>query len=111
MKSKKLISLILILLGVGLIGTSMYITSEVEKGKGKIARAQHQVDQGGSLLSLTPVTKEIGDELTGGAQKKIDEGKQQVAHYEGIAQFCRVGGIVLLVIGAGFFFCCKKKGK
>ncbi len=111
MKNKKLISLILIILGLGLIGMSMYINSEVEKGKGKVSRAQHQVDQGSSLFSLTPATKGIGEELAGGAQKKIDAGKQQIAHYEGIAQFCQIGGIIFLVIGAGFLFCCKKKSR
>ena len=111
MKTKKIISLLLIILGLGLIGTAMYINSEVETGKHKISRAQSQVDQGKNLFSLNPVTKEVGKGLTGGAQKKINEGKQQVTHYEGVAKVTQISGIILLIIGIATFFCCRKSSK
>jgi hypothetical protein len=111
MKIKKTLSIIFIILGLGLMGMSMYINSQVEHGKGKVSRAQSQVDQGSSLFSISPATKGIGKELTGGAQKKIDAGKEQIAHYEQVAQVCQIGGIIFLIAGVGLFFCCRKKSR
>ena len=111
MKSKTIIGLILILLGVASIGTSMYISSEVAQGKGKISRAEKQVNQGQSLFSLNPVSREVGKELTGAANKKISEGKQQVAYYEDVATVTQIGGIALLVIGFGTLLLARKKSK
>ncbi|MBY0529595.1 MAG: hypothetical protein K2P51_05330 [Rhabdochlamydiaceae bacterium] len=104
MNKKKLIGTIVFILGVCLIGISMYITSEVNQGKIKINRAQEQVDQGGSLFSMNPVAKEIGKGITGSAQRKIDEGKSQVVEYEAIARMAQISGIILIVLGLGLVF-------
>lgn len=99
-----MIGLIIFLLGIGQIGASMYIHSQVEEGKGKIQRAEKQVDQGESLFSLNPVSKEIGQGLTGSAHKKINEGKEEVAYYARVAHILQISGIIFFIVGLGTFF-------
>jgi hypothetical protein len=110
MKGKRTVSAVIILIvGIALIGFSRYITHEVESGKLQIADAQGKVDKGNSLFSGDPVTKQIGKGLTGGAQKKIDAGQQQINFYEGVASVTLIGGIVCVIVGVSCFFLRKKK--
>ena len=109
MKSKQIIYLGLVVLGAALLFFSNHIMNEVGEGRGKIERAQKAVDQGNSLFSLNPVSKEIGKGLTGSIQKKIDAGSEEAAFYEKMANFLWIGGIVLCAGGAGFFIYEKYK--
>jgi hypothetical protein len=111
MNKKKLIGTIVFLMGVCLIGISMYITSQVEQGKLKANRAQQQVDQGSGLFSGNPVTKEIGKGITGSAQRKIDEGMQQISDYTVIARIAQISGIILVILGLGVVFVGKPSRK
>ncbi|MBS0652667.1 MAG: hypothetical protein JSR39_03980 [Verrucomicrobia bacterium] len=111
MKTKSIIGSLLLICGIALIGFSMYVTSQVEEGKGKVSSAQSKVNKGKGLFSGDPLSEEIGKGLTSGAQKKIDEGKQQIVYYEGVAYWTKNGGIACIIIGLGVFFIPTKKSK
>ncbi|MCF7806060.1 MAG: hypothetical protein K9M07_03095 [Simkaniaceae bacterium] len=103
MDLKKIIGIILAVLGISLIFISGYIRGRVEEGKQEISSGQQTVDQTNKLFSITGPTKVVGDELTGSAQQEIDEGRSQVAHYERMASQLQIGGIILIIAGAGLF--------
>lgn len=103
MKKQLIAGVIFLILGIASLGFSTYIQSQVDEGKVKIAQGESKVKQGKTLFSLTPVTKELGKGITGGAEKQINEGKQKVSHYETIAERLKIAGIILLFIGGGFF--------
>ena len=109
MRSKNLKVISCFAIGIALIGVSFFIKNQVEEGNVKVNRAQKQVDQGNSLFSLNPLSKAVGSEITGGAQKKIDAGKEQIAFYEQVVTWTLIGGIAFLVIGTGIVFIPKKK--
>lgn len=99
----------LLVLGAALIAFSLYVNQQVEEGKAKVAKVQSQVDTGNRFLSHDPITKRIGEEVTGGIQKKIDEGQEQIDFYEKVAFWTKTGGILSLVLGLGAFFLRQKK--
>ena len=109
MKLRKILGVIALLLGVGLISMSLYITSQVEEGQGKVSSAEKTVERGNDLFSLNPVTKGFGKGLSGSAQKKIDEAKSDIAQYTQYALWMKVIGIGLLILGAVALFFRKKK--
>ena len=100
---KKIVGVVLCVLGIAGIIVSNYISNQVAEGKLKIAKGQSQVDQGKRLFSLSPATKEMGKGMTDSAQRKIDAGKGQVQDYETIARELEIGGIILIVAGAVVF--------
>lgn len=108
MNVKKVIGILLIIGGVGMIGMGSYIKSQVEEGKQKISSAQEKVDTGNSLFSMSPATKELGQGITGGAQKKIDAGKRDVKVYEAMSEKFKWGGIASILIG---IICLALSGK
>ncbi len=108
---RRIISILVILIGVAMIFGTMYIREQIEEGKQKIAHAQEKVDQGNGLFGLTPFTRPIGKEATSSIQKKIEEGQGQIEKYEQIADNLQIGGIVLIVLGTFFLFTGRKKKK
>ena len=111
MKTKRILSGILIVLGIVLYIFGSYISDEVAQGRKKISSAQKSVDQGRGLSQISPFSKGIGDMATDSAQKKIDEGRQDADAYQVIANWLHGTGIVIFVAGIGllvFSFIRKK---
>ncbi len=113
MKVLRILGILILLAGIACIFFSNYITNQVNEGKIKIEKGQKTVDQSNRLFSLNPYTKQVGQELSSSSQKKINEGKEEVAHYEQIAQTLQISGIVAIIVGAGIsifsFFGSRKK--
>jgi predicted PurR-regulated permease PerM len=109
MHKNKIIAIVVMVCGVAAIGTSSYITSQVDQGKEQVEQAQKFVDKGNALFSTNAVTKEVGKGITGGIQKKINKGNREIAYYESLASQLRIGGVVLLLGGALFFFFYRRK--
>ena len=109
MSWKRIIGMLIAIAGIALLLVSNYITQRVEDGKEQISNAQEKVDKGSSLFSLSPYTKDVGQQITGSAQKKIDEGKLQVIQYETLAGKLQIGGIALIVVGTLFVIFGRKK--
>ena len=103
MNIKRIIAIVLIIGGVALILVSNYIKGEVASGRDQISSAQSKVDTADQVFSLNPYSKQVGKQITGSAQKKIDAGSAEAAHYEEMARWLQIGGIVLIVAGGALF--------
>ena len=103
MNIRKIFGVLLFLGGIGMLGTSFYIKTQVIQGKQEIAQGQRKVDRAKTPFSLTPVTQPIGGALTNSGQEKIDSGQQQVDYYEMLAEQLQMGGIIAAVAGLGLF--------
>jgi hypothetical protein len=102
-------AIILGIIGVlSLIG-SFYIKSQVETGKKQISKAEKQVGFGKQLFSLSPESEEIGETLSSPINKKIDEGKGQVAFYSNLALWLEIGGILCVVVAVASGFLGRRK--
>ena|SRR5579871_3822167 len=101
MKILRILGIVILVAGIACLFFSNYITDQVNEGKIKIEKGQKTVDQSNKLFSLSPYSKPIGDQLGSSAQKKINEGKEQVSYYEQLAQTLKVSGIIGIIVGAG----------
>jgi hypothetical protein len=111
MKSKRLIGIILVLCGLSMIGLSLYIENEVAHGRIEISRGEAKLKNVDRLFSLSPTTKGIGKGISRSGEKQIKQGKKDVAYYTNLAHQLKIGGVVLLVIGAWVYFLGRKKRK
>lgn len=100
MNFKRIIGIVVIVIGIALVSVAYYIKQEVAAGEKKIIEGEKSVKKTDALFSLTPVTKDVGGGLTSSGKKKIAEGKKEVAYYSALAQWLQIGGIVLIVGGA-----------
>lgn len=109
MKTGNIIGIFLFLLGGGAIFGAEYLALQIGSGKAKVEKAQNQVDTGDALFSLNPLTQQIGQQMTGSAQKKIDQANQQIVEYELLAQQIRYTGIGLWIVSAGLLLWCNRR--
>lgn len=109
MNQRKMISLAVVLVGIAMILGSYYIKDQVAKGNLQVEEGQRTVDSVNSLFSGSKYTKPIGKTLTGSGQKKIDAGRVEVDKYTRIANQLQIGGIIVIAMGAAFFFFWKKR--
>jgi hypothetical protein len=111
MTFRRVLGFLMLLIGILLILASRYIKNQVEQGQQQINSAQSKVNQADSLFSLNPTSKQVGQVVTGSAQNKINEGKQQVVEYTTLAERLNISGIVVVVLGIGYLilFGIKKK--
>ncbi len=99
MKIKKIIAIIIFLLGIGMLFVSYDIKKKVAEGTLKVRKAEKTVNQANSLFSLSPTAKQLTQESLQGAQKKIEAGKADIAYYSKLADQLQLSGLVLM--GAG----------
>jgi len=111
MNFKQILGIIGILLGIASMVVASRINERLDEARGEIGDAKQKVDTGKKLFSLSPATKEIGQGLTSGADKKIRNAEEEVAHYQQIANWCHAGGIALIVVGAASVLIFWKRSK
>jgi hypothetical protein len=112
MNIKRIAAIALLICGVGLMLFSNYISNQVAEGRTQIKEGQSTVDTANSLFSLNPVAKEAGKMATGSSQRKIDEGRKTADEYSALASKMQIGGVIALILGAGFFLLSfRKKGR
>jgi hypothetical protein len=109
MNTKRILGIICVIGGVVLLCISGYIKSQVGEGSEQVAAAQKKLDQGNSLFSMSPATKQLGQGITGGANKKIASAKEMIAYYQNLAEQLMIGGIVLIVVGGIVLIFSRKK--
>lgn len=105
----KKLGILLIIVGFCGLSFSFYIRSQVEDGKRQIHSAEHKVNKGKKLFSVTPITKPIGNLVTASAEEKIAAGKEEVFFYEGIEQILMIAGIICIAAGLGMIIFKKKR--
>ena len=99
MKTKRLLGIVLIVIGAVLVLFSDYIATQVASGKLQIEKAESQVHTTKSIFSQTPATKSIGNIFTDGAESKIRDGQQKVNQYETLSHNLKIIGIISIVGG------------
>lgn len=104
---KQILGILAIVIGIALLIFVFYGKNQIEIGKGEISSAKQKVKQGNKLFSWNPISKQIGEEMTSGAQKKIAAGELTIEEYEKIFMWCQTGGIVLIVVGSGLILFCR----
>lgn len=93
MKSKRLIGLVLLIIGIVLICFGLY-------GKSRQTGARSDVSHVTSPFGKNKATDTFGD---------IAEGK--ISEYDKPIFWCFAGGIALVVIGGGMVICCRCHNK
>jgi hypothetical protein len=99
MNFRRILGFIILVIGVLMMIVAYSIKHRTEEGTQQVKAAQKKVDKVDDTFSLSPVTKPLGDGLTGSAQKKIDKGKEEILYYENIAKWLKLGGILVIVAG------------
>jgi hypothetical protein len=107
---KRLLGILPMIIGIGLIIFSQYLNYRLDNARGQIDDAKKKVSAGSSLFSLNPVAQEIGKEITGSAEKKISSAEATVKYYETVADWSQKGGVGLIILGVvAVIFGRKKK--
>ena len=88
---------------------SNYIAEQVEEGKARVQSAESSVSTSSSILSLNPMTDQVGQAVSKSANKKIAKGKEDIAKYEALASKLQIAGVVLIVIGVGIVILGRKR--
>jgi hypothetical protein len=109
MSFRRISGIILVIIGVGCIYLSHYINTQVAEGRAQISSAQKTTDTTGSLFSVIPGGKEVGKQMTGSVQNKIDEGTAEANQYAQYANWSLIGGVALIVLGIGAVVIGKRK--
>jgi hypothetical protein len=106
---KQIIGLLAIILGVALLIFVFYGKNKIEAGKEEIASGKKKVAKTQQMFSFTPITKQVGQGLTSGGEAQIAAGELTIEQYEKIFMWCEIGGIALIVVGAGLILFCRNK--
>ena len=109
MNPKRVLGIICIIIGAAMLFGSNYIAEQVEEGKARVQSAESTMSTTNSILSLNPVTDQVGQSLNKSANKKIAKGKEEIAKYEALASKLQVAGVILIVIGIGILILGRKK--
>ncbi len=97
MNTKRIIGIVILIIGIIAILYANY-------QKGRIAEAEGNVKKGTSLFSGNSVGGQVGQAVGGAMEGKISS-------YNTPVMLLMVGGIVLVVIGAGMALLCRKKSR
>lgn len=109
MSIQRIIGLIVLIGGVALICISMYIKTQIVAGNEQIASGEQKIKTMDTVFSLSPATKQVGSAVTNSGKQKIAKGKEEIAYYTALASQLQIGGIILIVAGAGIFIFGKKR--
>jgi len=104
-----MLGLAALIVGVVLLGSSLYIKSEVLAGQEQVSSGERKLNALDRVFSASPTTKQYGSQLTKSGKSKIAKGKEDIAYYTSLANKLQIGGIVLIVVGAGVLLFGKKK--
>ncbi len=109
MKGNKVLGIVILIIGIVMLGASFYIKNQVLQGRAEISSAQSKVDTGTSLFNMSSTTKPVGGAVFGGAQSQINAGSAQADYYAQMANWLQIGGIILIIVGAGIIFLSGRK--
>lgn len=111
MNVKRIVGIIVFIIGVAMLFISSNIKKQVAEGTLKVTSAEKSVNQANSLFSLSPATKQLTQGSIKGAEKKIAAGKAEIAYYSKLADELQMGGFVLSLAGILVFVLGKDRKK
>jgi hypothetical protein len=103
MNIKRILAVIVFVVGVVLLFVSHHIKQEIEAGTLKVNAAEKTVSQANSLFSLSPTAKQLAQGSMDKANKKIAAGKKEIAYYAKLADELQMGGFILMAAGVLIF--------
>jgi len=109
MRTRRILGIILIVLGVCSITLSFYIKSQVKEGRKQISGAQEKINKGKELFSLNPLAKDVGKSITNPIEKKLKKESTKADKYDTVGTWLQIGGVVAIVIGGFLIFIGRKK--
>lgn len=111
MRSTRIIGILAIIVGAGLLVFANVIADRIEEGRQEINAGQKKIDTTQKVFGIgnNPVAKQVGQSVTSSGQRRINEGQAQITTYSQLVQYFRIGGGVLIVIGIFLLFYGKKK--
>jgi len=106
---KRILAIIVLIIGLVLLGISFYIKNEVNKGKKELSEAQEKIEKGKKILSFTPIPKEVSKGLQGMVKGKINAAVELIKKYSFIAWVIQSVAIAFIIIGLALFFFGRSK--
>jgi len=110
-KTKRMCGIGAMVAGAVMVIFSLVIKAKVREGSGQIYSAEQSLSKSQGMFNQSPATKSVGGLFTSGANKKISEGKDQVAFYTTVSNVLLVAGIALIVVGGGCTFFGRKSAR
>lgn len=98
---RKILSTMMMVLGVGLFMAGSYISNEASLGEEKVSQAEEALQDHRRPI-VGPVRKGVRHEAAENAQEKIGDAKQTIGEAEVTATWLHGTGIALFVIGLGY---------
>lgn len=96
---KRLITLLLLIIGFFGITASYYIHDKVLKGQEAINIAQAKIENSQGFFFFSPFSASLAQVFIGGHKEKIDAAQDKVTKYGKVAALARAIGWDLFVIG------------
>jgi hypothetical protein len=109
MRGKKILGIVLVIVGIGLFGFSLYLKQQIESGQIQVSDAQSRLDFGKKLLPSDPLSKGAGNVASSPFQSKIDAAVQQIKTYGSLATGTKLAGFVLILTGGAILLVSRKK--
>ena len=98
---KKVLSVILLIFGVGVFVLGSYVSYEAAQGEEKLSQAEKNV-QGRRRPLFGPVRKSVNANAAETAQERINEKGQDIAKSQIMANWLHGTGVVIFVMGIGY---------
>lgn len=97
---RRIVSILLLIIGITAFLFGSYISDQVLQGQNKIDNTQNSVNQVRKFTRIIPYTKTIGKIATARIQQRIEEGKETVSQYQKMAYWLHIGGGISFLLGA-----------
>ncbi len=108
MRSKRVIGIVVGVVGIAMIFTAHCIRQQTDEGSVKVTRAQQKMDAANEALAKDKNAKQSRG-ATSSIQRNINEAKVQIQEYGSLATWLQVGGIIFVLGGVGTLFLTRKK--
>ncbi len=99
---KKMFSVLLMVIGIGVFAFGSYMAERAEMGQMGVSQAEQEVDEEGRPI-FGPVRRGIRSEEEQNARQKIGQTEQTVVQSQITAGWLRGTGAVIFITGVGFF--------
>lgn len=108
MSQRKIVGVLLLIVGVILIVASLHMKSLASMGEMRVSGGEERVSEENRPY-VRPLARERSREFSEQAEERIGEGEEMVNYYQQMGTWLQVGGIAFLIVGVGALFFKKRK--